>query len=151
MESTRTLPENKKKLTTADMARTENALRADEHRRGADGDWHDGEDTSTRIAQKQEASTMHDEKPTPLLAEDRAQDFRARWQAIQVEFVDEPRKAVEKADELVAETMQQLAQSFSDQRSRLESDWGHSEKASTEDLRLALRRYRSFFDRLLSF
>ncbi len=148
MESTRMVPPNKKKLTTADMARTENLSRDEEFtdHHGADNE---PIDTHTDLHRAPQAA--HDEKPSPLLAEDREKDFRARWQSIQTEFVDEPRQAVEKADELVAEIMQQLAQSFSDQRSRLESEWGHSERASTEDLRLALRRYRSFFDRLLSF
>jgi inorganic triphosphatase YgiF len=77
-------------------------------------------------------------------------EFRSRWSAIQTAFVDEPRKTVEQADELVAEIMQRLAQSFSDQRSNLERQWERSDQISTEDLRLALRRYRSFFDRLLS-
>jgi len=76
--------------------------------------------------------------------------FRARWNSIQTSFVDEPRRSVEQADELVAELMQHLARSFSDQRSTLETQWQRSEQVSTEDLRGALRRYRAFFDRLLS-
>ena len=78
------------------------------------------------------------------------ENFRSRWNGIQTGFVDEPRRAVEQADELVAELMQHLARNFSDQRSNLETQWQRSEQASTEDLRGALRRYRSFFDRLLS-
>ena len=65
-------------------------------------------------------------------------------------FVDEPRGSVERADELVAQVMQRLAQSFSEQRSELEKQWDASDEISTEELRLALRRYRSFFERLLS-
>ena len=148
MESTRMVPPSKKKLTTADMARTETLARDEEFtgRKSADN-----EPMESRAEMHRTPQSTQDEKPSPLLAEDREKDFRARWQSIQTEFVDEPRRAVEQADELVAEIMQQLAQSFSDQRSRLESEWGHSDRASTEDLRLALRRYRSFFDRLLSF
>ena len=148
MESTRMVPPSKKKLTTADMARTETSARDEEFtgRNSADHEPIESLAETHRAPQ-----STRDEKPSPLLAEDREKDFRARWQNIQTEFVDEPRHAVEQADELVAEIMQQLAQSFSDQRSRLESEWGHSDRASTEDLRLALRRYRSFFDRLLSF
>jgi hypothetical protein len=90
----------------------------------------------------------------PLFAGDVERDFRTRWRDIQSGFVDEPRPAVEKADQLVAELMQRLAQSFSEQRKNLEQQWEASEKTSdkisTEDLRVALTRYRSFFERLLS-
>ena len=90
----------------------------------------------------------------PLFAGDVERDFRTRWRDIQSGFVDEPRPAVEKADQLVAELMQRLAQSFSEQRKNLEHQWEASEKTpdkiSTEDLRVALTRYRSFFERLLS-
>jgi hypothetical protein len=89
-------------------------------------------------------------EPSPLFSEDTERDFRSRWTEIQTGFVDEPRHAVEQADELVAELMQKLAQSFSEQRSGLERQWEKSDKVSTEELRLALRRYRSFFERLLS-
>jgi hypothetical protein len=87
---------------------------------------------------------------SPLFTEDAEREFRSRWSEIQIGFVDEPRHAVEEADELVAELMQKLAQSFSEQRSGLERQWEKSDKVSTEELRLALRRYRSFFERLLS-
>lgn len=90
------------------------------------------------------------EEPSPLLSESETQDFRSRWNNIQTGFVDEPHNAVKSADELVAEIMQRLAQSFSDQRSNLEKQWERSDEVSTEELRLALRRYRSFFDRLLA-
>lgn len=86
----------------------------------------------------------------PLFAGDDAERFRARWQEIQAAFVDEPRKAVESADSLVADLMQRLAETFSQERSNLESQWDSGDDASTEDLRVALQRYRSFFDRLLS-
>ena len=90
------------------------------------------------------------EERNPLFSDDEERGFRERWQNVQTNFVDEPRQAVEHADELIAEILQHLAQRFSDQRSRLESEWEHSDKASTEELRVALRRYRVFFDRLLS-
>jgi hypothetical protein len=90
----------------------------------------------------------------PLFAGDVERDFRTRWRDIQSGFVDEPRPAVERADQLVAELMQRLAQSFSEQRKNLEHQWEASdktsEKVSTEELRVALTRYRSFFERLLS-
>jgi hypothetical protein len=77
-------------------------------------------------------------------------ELRSRWDAIQVGFVDEPRRAVELADNLVAGTMKRLAEIFTDERSKLEGQWDQGENVSTEDLRLALRHYRSFFSRLLS-
>src|SRR5258706_3034762 len=86
----------------------------------------------------------------PLFDSNVDQSFRDRWREIQTGFVDEPRQAVKRADELVAELMQQLAQSFSDQRNNLEHQWGASDEVSTEELRVALTRYRSFFERLLS-
>jgi len=89
-------------------------------------------------------------KLEPLFADGVDRDFRNRWRDIQTGFVDEPRSAVEQADQLVAQLMQRLAQSFSEQRSKLEKQWEASEKVSTEALRVAFTRYRSFFDRLLS-
>jgi hypothetical protein len=86
----------------------------------------------------------------PLFAEQEAGDFRTRWTDIQASFVDEPRTAVEHAGTLVAEVMQRLAQVFSDERRRLEQQWDRGDETNTEELRLALQRYRSFFDRLLS-
>jgi hypothetical protein len=91
-----------------------------------------------------------DEQAAPLLSPDEAKDFRARWDAIQVGFVDEPRRAVEQADSLVAGAMKRLAEMFADERAKLEGQWDRGNNVSTEDLRLALRRYRSFFGRLLS-
>jgi len=90
------------------------------------------------------------EELSPLLSAKEEEDFRLRWNTIQSGFVDEPRRAVEDADGLVAQIVQRLAQSFSDQKGNLETQWDHSQQVSTEDLRMALRRYRSFFDRLLS-
>jgi len=89
-------------------------------------------------------------KLEPLFADGVDRDFRNRWRDIQTGFVDEPRSAVEQADQLVAQLMQRLAQSFSEQRSNLEKQWEASEKVSTEELRIAFTRYRSFFERLLS-
>lgn len=77
-------------------------------------------------------------------------DFRKRWNDIQASFVDEPKPSVERADQLVASVIQKLAQVFAEERSKLESNWSKGGEVSTEDLRQALRRYRSFFDRLLS-
>jgi hypothetical protein len=86
----------------------------------------------------------------PLFSGSEANELRGKWDAIQVGFVDEPRRAVEQADNLVAGTMKRLAEIFAEERGKLESQWDKGENVSTEDLRLALRRYRSFFSRLLS-
>jgi hypothetical protein len=100
------------------------------------------------------AETNGDERPdqeaTPLFSPDEGSQLRNRWDAVQTAFVDDPRDAVAQADSLVAETIQNLATSFSDQRGRLEEQWGRGENVSTEDLRVVLQRYRSFFNRLLS-
>jgi hypothetical protein len=87
---------------------------------------------------------------TALLPDDQGTEFQGRWESIQVTFVDDPRDAVENADALVAELMQQLADGFARERERLEGQWGRGEDVSTEDLRVVLQRYRSFFRRLLS-
>jgi hypothetical protein len=87
---------------------------------------------------------------TALFPENDSKDFHKRWTDIQTAFVDEPRRAVEQADELVAEVIKRLADSFAQERSRLEGQWGRGDNVSTEDLRVALQRYRAFFDRLLN-
>jgi hypothetical protein len=86
----------------------------------------------------------------PLFAQSDTQEFRSRWEKIQIGFVDEPRSAVEQADELVASAIKRLAEVFATERQKLEAEWDKTDNVSTEDLRVALRRYRSFFDRLLS-
>jgi hypothetical protein len=86
----------------------------------------------------------------PLLGADDAEGFRARWTDVQNGFVDAPRQAVEQADELVAEVMQHLARTFADERGRLEGHWDRGDEVSTDDLRTAFQRYRSFFERLLA-
>ena len=91
-----------------------------------------------------------DEQAAPLFSAEEAKEFRARWDTIQGGFVDEPRRAVEQADSLVAGAMKRLAEMFAEERAKLEGQWDHGDSVSTEDLRLALRRYRSFFGRLLS-
>jgi hypothetical protein len=86
----------------------------------------------------------------PLFRGPETEDFRNRWHDIQGAFVDEPRNAVERADELVANVIQRLTQVFADERGKMEGQWSRGADVSTEDLRQALRRYRSFFDRLLT-
>ena len=103
--------------------------------------------TPARAAAADDADAARE---TALLAEEETRDFRARWDTIQAGFVDEPRRSVEQADGLVAEVMKRLAEVFADERSGLEQQWSRGEDVDTESLRVALRRYRSFFDRLLA-
>jgi hypothetical protein len=102
------------------------------------------------VAEAAQRGEGNEPELSPLFSGEAERELRTQWYDIQTGFVDEPRRSVEHADELVARVMQQLAQSFSDQRSGLERQWEQSDQVSTEDLRLALRRYRSFFERLLS-
>jgi hypothetical protein len=124
----------------------------DDVRRDDDGD---GRLTTSDLVQEadevqEDDAHTGDGQREPLFASGDVDGFRSRWLEIQAAFVDEPRRAVHEADSLVAELMQRLAQTFSDERTSLESQWDRDEDVSTEDLRVALQRYRSFFDRLLS-
>jgi hypothetical protein len=87
---------------------------------------------------------------TSLFSDSDVGDLRARWSNLQAEFVDEPRETVQAADELVATVMQRLTEGFARKRVSLENKWDSGETASTEDLRMALQRYRAFFNRLLN-
>ena len=86
----------------------------------------------------------------PLVEGSRAQEFRSRWEQYQQRFVDEPKGAVQSADELVAEVMQTVASQFASTRESLEGQWDRGDEVSTEDLRLAMQHYRDFFNRLLA-
>lgn len=86
----------------------------------------------------------------PLLSAEESSAFHSQWNAIQTGFVDEPRQAVQQADGLVANAIKRLAEIFAEERGHLDQQWDRGSDVSTEELRLALRRYRSFFGRLLS-
>jgi hypothetical protein len=120
-------------LTTADLVAS--AQNPEEHERAlaADHGTRSGDDKTTLA---------------PLFTGDVAKDFRSRWDIVQRGFVDDPKEAVRAGDELVAQVIKSLAETFSNQRAAIEGD--QADQASTENLRLALRRYRSFFERLLS-
>jgi hypothetical protein len=90
------------------------------------------------------------ETQTPLLSREQSEELAERWQEIQGSFVDRPQEAVEQADALVADLMQRITSGFASERERLEKQWGTGDEVSTEDLRVSLTHYRSFFDRLLS-
>jgi hypothetical protein len=87
---------------------------------------------------------------TPLLVEKDRQELQRRWDQIQTAFVDQPRNAVHDADALVSSAIDRLSKGFADERSKLEQQWDKGDNVSTEDLRVALQRYRSFFQRMLS-
>jgi len=107
------------------------------------------EETATRTNTNSGQTGKTDER-TALFTPDETSTLRGQWDAIQVGFVDEPRQAVEKADALVAGAMKRLAEGFASERERLEKQWDRGDSVSTEELRLALQRYRAFFGRLLS-
>jgi len=96
------------------------------------------------------ARMVKEPSATPLFTDNEGHDFRSKWDQIQIGFVDEPRKAVQDADSLVAQTMKRLAEIFSDERKKMEEQWSRGDDVSTEDLRVSLQRYRSFFNRLLA-
>jgi hypothetical protein len=129
------MPQRDEGLPTEDLTGppTENELRVE------------GDDEITL----DEPSESEREALTPLVDESERHAFLERWNEIQAGFVDEPRGAVRDADGLVAEVMQHLARTFADARGNLEAQWDRQEDVSTEDLRVALRRYRGFFNRLL--
>lgn len=121
-------------LSTADFIATGGREQMIDERRGPD----------------QERPRIEEDGAEPLFAEDVVHDLRGRWDQIQASFVDEPRTAVKQADELVASAIQRLAESFSAQRSKLEGQWDRGDSVSTEDLRVALKKYRAFFQRVLA-
>ena len=102
------------------------------------------------MTERDHEQVMRPNDSPPLFPGNELDGLRARWKEIQTAFVDEPRKAVEQADGLVASAMKRLAEVFAEERSGLERQWDRGDSVSTEDLRVALQRYRTFFDRLLS-
>ena len=132
------MSDEERSLTTADLAGTDRPPTGDADK--------DDPDAGERAEGEPDAG----ERLEPLLAGEDAERYRTRWHELQASFVDEPRKVVELADGLVAELMQKLADSFAQERSSLEGQWSRGEEVSTEELRVALQRYRSFFDRLLA-
>jgi hypothetical protein len=131
------------RLSTADLAYGSNQP-SKEHVDEIDGQMNRPTDTA------QGTFKPADGKDTPLFPDQETIGYRSRWDQIQTSFVDEPHKAVEQADALVAETMKKLAEMFAHEHENLEHQWNKGDQASTEDLRMVLQRYRSFFDRLLT-
>jgi len=112
-----------------------------------------GQTGQTEHEEQAQQETRRDEEQDgqdeALFADDEAQGLRSRWEDVQRGFVDEPREAVQKADDLVSDLVERLTKGFAETRSGLEEQWNKGEEASTEDLRVALTRYRAFFQRLL--
>jgi predicted lipid-binding transport protein (Tim44 family) len=148
----------KDRLTTADIANpTPRQARAASINRGevnaADNTAHPAIPlpASTAASSAAPAASGNANAPAQLFPDDELHNFRARWDQVQTSFVDEPRKAVEQADNLVASVVKRIAEQFAAERQKLEGRWDKGDDVNTEDLRQALRSYRSFFDRLLSF
>jgi hypothetical protein len=138
-------------LTTADIAqgnRGENTQAQTEERDASTVARN--EPVEITSGQRGQTGTRSTGDSAPLFPDNELGDLRSRWDKIQAGFVDQPRKAVEEADSLVAATMKRLAEVFAQERSKLEGQWDRGDNVSTEDLRVALQRYRSFFQRLLS-
>ena len=102
------------------------------------------------VAAARPAGRDQDEPRAVLFPDEEFNGFRSRWTAIQTGFVDQPKEAVSEADALVAQVIGRVAEVFSRERTALEQQWDRGDQVSTEDLRIAFRRYRAFFDRLLS-
>jgi hypothetical protein len=138
-------------LSTAALAHADEPAQQEEftdERTAQRTDSYDRSEAATTRTNSTNASET-DER-TALFSPDETNSLRGQWDSIQVGFVDEPRQAVEKADALVAGAMKRLAEVFAAERERLEKQWDRGDSVSTEELRLALRRYRAFFGRLLS-
>lgn len=108
------------------------------------------QDESTPMPANGAGETSATSTDQDLFANDELAGLRARWDNVQAGFVDDPKECVQKADGLVSDLVEQLTAGFSHARSRLEEQWARGEEASTEDLRIALKRYREFFERLLA-
>jgi len=108
--------------------------------------------TAESLPPNQERAPADDDSPegAQLFGNEEIDRFRDEWRALQADFVDSPREAVQHADELVAQVIQSLATTFADHKRSLEGQWNQGEQVDTEELRVALRRYRSFFDQLLT-
>ena len=103
-----------------------------------------------RVSENEAPAETWNDGLEPLFEENEAKKFRSRWMSIQSKFVDDPRDSVKQADDLVADIIKNVTMSFADRRIALEKQWNNGENISTEDMRQALKRYRSFFERLLT-
>jgi hypothetical protein len=85
-----------------------------------------------------------------LLAPEAESDLLSRWTEIQISFVEDPRASVQEADALVEQIATTVLASIQERRSQLAAvwQWQHGQP-DTEQLRLALRQYRSFIAAVL--
>ena len=141
--------EREENITTADIAERNQPERATQAEPGRP-QLVPSERKPAQPAASSQGLARGETQATPLFPDNELQDLRQNWDRIQTAFVDEPRKAVEQADSLVASAMQRLAEVFAQERAKLEGQWSRGDNVSTEDLRVALQRYRSFFHRLLT-
>ena len=108
------------------------------------------ESRDERVSENRAQAETLEAQLEPLFEDEAARKFRSRWQVIQGKFVDDPRDSVKQADDLVADIIKSVTMSFADRRIDLEKQWNSGANISTEDMRVALKRYRSFFERLLT-
>jgi hypothetical protein len=133
-----------------DTTAEDSALDELEHERSEGVEQRAEPGNEARAPEPRAPADTENEQLEPLFEDESARKFRARWLTIQGKFVDNPRDSVKQADDLVADIIKSVTMNFADRRISLEKHWNSGENISTEDLRLTLKRYRSFFERLLS-
>lgn len=138
--------------TTDEPVENEPGIRAEERmeRERVEYEERTGTRAEAQTTERRAATVTEREDLMPLFEDNEAKQFRTQWLNIQSKFVDDPGESVKQADELVASVLKSVTMGFSDRRVALEKQWKSGENISTEELRVALKRYRSFFDRLLT-
>jgi len=137
------MEEEKEKQMNVDVVDTTDEPMGNEHRAEESVEQKSNENKTAKPA-------MREEQYAPLFENDEAEKFRSHWLDIQSRFVDDPAASVKEADELVANVIKSITRSYADRRSALEGQWNSQDNTSTEYLRVTIKRYRSFFDRLLT-
>jgi hypothetical protein len=137
---------SEEEITTADLAQGRRPSASEERPKPFLAEPNDNKEVGENAAPDVDKT----DAAVPLFPNNEIAKLRDRWNGVQTAFVDEPRRAVEEADGLVASAMKRLAEVFAEERSNLEKQWDRGDQVSTEDLRIALQRYRAFFQRLLS-
>jgi hypothetical protein len=145
----------RRELADADAGRTDDVGGSDrpaETRAADEADARPGGRWFSPSADRPQADTAarSGEALEALFTPELAETYRVQWTSIQSGFVDDPRRAVRNGDDLVAQIMANLANTFAEERHRVEAQLDSTGEGSTEELRVTLRRYRSFFERLLS-
>jgi len=143
------MAEERRDISTADLVRGAEAHDRAERVRPVDSSEFDNVPVGPD-GQAIQPAVKNDSSRAMLFPNNEADRLRSEWTDIQAAFVDAPREAVQRADQLVAGTMKHIAEVFAGERRNLEQQWDRGDNVTTEDLRVALQRYRAFFDRLLS-